>query len=227
MCALSLTREEVRRVDRWAIDEVGVPGAVLMENAGRGVAESVLERYGGAADRTARRVGVLCGPGNNGGDGFVVARHLALHGWPVVTFLTVPEEKVAGDARRNLDALRALGADVRRVEEGDADRLADRLAEFDLLVDALGGTGVVGALRGAMKAAVEQVNAAGKPVVAIDIPTGLDCDEGTASGPAIRAQMTVTFVARKRGFDNPESLRFTGDVVVAHIGVPATASSGR
>ncbi|MBN1943915.1 MAG: NAD(P)H-hydrate epimerase [Phycisphaerae bacterium] len=210
----SLTRDEVRAVDRHAIEVLGVPGVVLMENAGRNAA-AVVENF--LNHDPNKGVAVVSGAGNNGGDGYVIARHLARCGYPVVTFLLAPEDKITGDARINLDILHRLGLEVRPVE--DPSRLAEELREFDLIVDAAGGTGVRGAPRGDLAEAVEQINAAGKPVVAIDIPTGLDCDTGQAPGPCIRAAVTVTFVARKRGFDNPASLPYTGEVIVADIGI--------
>lgn len=212
----SLTRDEVRAIDRYAIEILGVPGVVLMENAGRNAA-GVIEGF--LAHDARRRVAVVAGAGNNGGDGYVIARHLARDGYPVTTFLLSPDENITGDARINLDILRRLELDVQPA--GDVSRFADVLRRFDLIVDAVGGTGVRGALRSDLAVAVEQINAAGKPVLAVDIPTGLDCDTGEAPGPCVRAAATVTFVARKRGFDNPASLPYTGPVHVADIGVDA------
>jgi len=212
----SLTRDEVRAVDRYAIETLGVPGVVLMENAGRNAA-GVIEDF--LAHDARRRVAVVAGAGNNGGDGYVIARHLARDGYPVTTFLLSPDESITGDARINLDILCRLKLDVQPA--GDVSRFADVLRRFDLIVDAVGGTGVRGAPRSDLAAAVEQINAAGKPVLAVDIPTGLDCDTGEALGPCVRAAATVTFVARKRGFDNPASLSYTGPVHVADIGVDA------
>jgi hydroxyethylthiazole kinase-like uncharacterized protein yjeF len=216
----SLTRDEVRAVDRYAIETLGVPGVVLMENAGRNAAGVIEEFFSNnLAHDTKRRVAVVAGAGNNGGDGYVVARHLARKGYPVVTFLLAPDEKITGDARINLQILRRMKLDVQPAWE--ISRLADVLREFDLIVDAVGGTGVRGVLRSDLAAAVEQINAAGKPILAVDIPTGLDCDTGEASGPCVRAAMTVTFVARKRGFDNPASTTYTGPVQVVDIGIDA------
>lgn len=210
----SLTREEVRAVDRYAIEVLGIPGVVLMENAGRNVAEVVARML---RRNSSRRVAVVAGAGNNGGDGYVVARHLSLRGYDPTTFLLVAEESITGDARIHLDILRRLELNVQPVPE--TSRLAEMLRKYDVIVDALGGTGIRGPLRSDLAAAVEQINAAGKPVVAIDIPTGLDCDTGQAPGPCVRAAVTVTFVARKRGFDHPASLAWTGIVIVADIGV--------
>lgn len=214
----SLSRDEVREIDRRAIEVAGVPGAVLMENAGRCAADEI-EQF--MAGRAARRVAVVAGAGNNGGDGHVIARHLNMRGAETVTFLVAPAGRISADARINLDILRKLGADVREVAGGGG--LAEHLRRFDLIVDAVGGTGIRGALRGEPAAAVEAINAAAQstPVVAVDIPTGLDCDTGHVDGPAVTAAMTVTFVARKKGFDAPGASAWTGEVRVVDIGVPA------
>ena len=213
---LSLTREHVRRIDRYAIEQLGIRGVVLMENAGRNVADAVERFRGGCVG--GLRIAVVAGAGNNGGDGFVVARHLAMRGAKCVTFVVVPQDKITGDARENLTCLRALGQDVRFCEPEKG--LSGQLQNFALIVDALGGTGISGRLRGELAQAVEQVNASGLPIVAVDIPTGLDCDSGPAEGPVIRAALTVTLCARKKGFDHPASVEFTGEVVLADIGVP-------
>ena len=215
----ALSREEVRRIDRCAIDRLRIPGVILMENAGRNAADCAVELLGG--EPAGRRVAVVAGAGNNGGDGFVIARHLAVRGAAVVTFLVAAPGKITGDAAANLRAIRALRGDVRDLSAGGLDDLAEALREFDLVIDAVGGTGIRGPLRGEIAAAVEQINAAGRCVLAVDIPTGLDCDTGEASGPAVRADMTVTFVARKKGFDAPGAAACTGEVRVADIGIPA------
>ncbi|MBN1554791.1 MAG: NAD(P)H-hydrate epimerase [Phycisphaerae bacterium] len=212
----SLTREDVRAIDRYAIEVLGVSGVVLMENAGRNAARELDEWI--RHDRR-RRVAIVAGAGNNGGDGYVIARHMARLGYDVTTFLVAPEEKITGDARINLDILRKLKYDVQTVNS--MDHFAERLREYDAIVDAVGGTGIRGALRSDLAAVVERINLAGKSVLAVDIPTGLDCDTGEAAGPCIQANLTVTFLARKRGFDNPASRPFTGEVVIADIGVDA------
>ena len=216
----SLTREQTRAIDRCAIETVGVPGVVLMENAGRLCADAVTEFLGGTSP-AGRKVAICAGGGNNGGDGFVMARHLAMRGCEVAVFLLAPPEKLTGDAETNYRIARNLGLDVRQVGEDALGKLSQTLADFDIVVDAVGGTGIQGALRGTPAQAVEQINAAGKPVVAVDIPTGLDCDTGTAEGPAVRAKLTVTMVARKKGFDAPGSVAYTGEVRVVDIGIPA------
>ena len=213
-----LSREQVRAIDRCAIDVIGVPGVVLMENAGRLASDAVEELLGGAAGRS---VAVVTGSGNNGGDGFVMARHLALRGARVAVFMLSAPAKLTGDAAINYTICRNLHLDLRSVAGEALVALAEDLRAFDVVVDAVGGTGIRGILRGEAATAVEQINAAGRPVVAVDIPTGLDCDTGEASGPAVRATLTVTFVARKKGFDAPGAAAYTGEVRVADIGIPA------
>lgn len=211
-----LTRQQVRDVDRYAIEVLGIDGLVLMENAGRQSADAVgeyLQTIGGSC------VAIVAGAGNNGGDGFVVARHLAMRGVSVSTFLVARPKRISGDAAANLAVIRKLNHDIREISSDDIADLAGELSEFDVLVDAIGGTGIFGELRGDIAEAVNQVNAAGRPVVAIDIPTGLDCDTGEAAGPAVKAELTVTFVARKVGFDSPSARQYTGRVQVADIGV--------
>ena len=215
----SLSREEVRRIDRLAIETLGLSGLVLMENAGRGAADVIGDFLGGST--ASKTVAVVAGSGNNGGDGFVAARHLAMRGAKVTTFLVCPADKLTPDPAANLAVLRKLNHDIRPMAPEDLGGLAEQLRRFDLVVDAVGGTGIRGALRGEMAAAVEGINAAARPVVAIDIPTGLDCDSGRAAGPAVRAAMTVTFVARKKGFDVPGAEQYTGRVIVTDIGIPA------
>jgi len=213
-----LTRQEVRAVDRAAIEVLGIPGIILMENAGRNCAEAI-EQFLGA--NTAARVAIVAGPGNNGGDGYVISRRLAMLGFQTVTYIICPREKISGDAETNLNAITSLRHDIRFPDSDQLGDFAAELAGFDLLVDAIGGTGVRGALRGAAATAVRQINLVGKPVVAVDIPTGLDCDTGQVDGPAIKADLTVTFVAMKKGFTLGNASDYTGRIVVADIGVPA------
>lgn len=214
----SLTRDEVRALDRCAIETLAVPGVVLMENAGRNAAAEIDSFLGGCRGKA---VAVVAGAGNNGGDGFVIARHLSMRGARVVTFLIAPAEKVVGDAATNLAIIKNLALPVHILAESEMAQLGSRLSDFDLVVDAVGGTGVSGPLRGGAAEAVNQINASARPVVAVDIPSGLDCDLGVAPGPAVRAALTVTFAARKKGFDVSGAEAYTGVVKVADIGVPA------
>ncbi len=225
---IALTREQVREVDRLAIEELGIPGAVLMENAGRGAAEHCLaELRSGAAspDEVPRgRVIVLCGSGNNGGDGYVVARHLHNAGVDVEVVSTVAPEALGGDAALNQRIAAAMGLAQRRLRGApDQGELRAAWSRADLLVDGLLGTGFRGGLRAPLDVVIEAANGAGPPIVALDVPSGLDADTGRpgeAGGAVIRAAATVTFVAPKVGFAVAGAEAWTGRVVVASIGAP-------
>jgi NAD(P)H-hydrate epimerase len=211
----SLSRDQVREVDRRAIDDLGMSGLVLMENAGRGATERLLSHQ-------PRGPIVICaGKGNNGGDGFVIARHLDVAGIAVRVLLFGDPADLRGDAAANYRILEAANIPRRVFADPPApDDLRQELAAGDWIVDALLGTGTKGSIREPYITVIEAINSAGKSVLAVDLPSGLDCDTGQPLGPCIRATETVTFVARKRGFDAPESREYTGAVHVAGIGVP-------
>lgn len=205
-----LDREQVRDVDRRAIEEYAMTGLVLMENAGRNSAE-LLQTL-----QISGRVVICCGKGNNGGDGFVMARHLENAGVDVKVLLCVPPSSLTGDARANFEI-------VRRSQTPIAYPPADwgpELAGADWIVDALLGTGTQGTLREPFISAIAAVNNANRKVFAVDLPSGLDCDTGLPLGCCIRADHTATFVARKPGFDAPGADQWTGHVHVIDIGVP-------
>jgi hydroxyethylthiazole kinase-like uncharacterized protein yjeF len=214
------TRDEIRDFDRYAIETLGVPGIVLMENAGRQIAEAARAMLAGL---TKPRILILAGPGNNGGDGFVVARHLALAGIRTEVALLAPREKIVGDADTNLRILEAMGFQVRVLAgkvEAALGALRPMLAEADLVVDGLLGTGTRGTIREPYASVIGAVNDARRPVLAIDIPSGLDPDTGEPLGPTVRATRTVTMAAVKVGFCKPGAAEYTGEVAVADIGVP-------
>jgi len=217
-----MTRDEVRRVDAWAIDEIGVPGVVLMENAGRSCAELMKEKL---ARIDNPQVCIFCGTGNNGGDGYVIARHLLNAGVRVRVMLCGQRDKVQGDARVNLDILERLGHAVEQLNPGAGDvpaRVRAFGAPADWIVDALFGTGLRGALKGEYQVLIEAVNDLGRPILAVDIPSGLDCDTGEPLGTAVRAVCTVTFVAVKKGLlASPDASGYSGELYVASIGVEA------
>lgn len=217
----ALSRDEVRALDRRAIEHYGVPGVVLMENAGRGAAELAVRLW-----PAAQRVVILCGPGNNGGDGFVIARHLELAGRAVRVLLAAPTDRFAGDAATMLEIVRR--SDIPHVDLAGAatDAWRAALADADLVIDALLGTGAVGPPRGTVATAITALAAIAvgpRPpaVLAIDLPSGLDADSGAAAQPCVRADATATFVARKRGFAAPGAAAVTGAVHVVAIGAPA------
>lgn len=211
----SLTHDQVRDVDTRAIQEYGLPGVVLMENAGRGAAELIV-RLG-----IAGPVVVCAGKGNNGGDSFVIARHLELRGIAVSVLLFCQPSDLTGDALTNYRVLEA--AEIPRVVLGAAPSAAvldSRLSTADWIVDALLGTGTKGTIREPFLAAIGAINRAGKKVFAVDLPSGMDCNTGQPLGACVRADHTATFVARKVGFDTPGAEQFTGQVHVIDIGVP-------
>jgi NAD(P)H-hydrate epimerase len=207
-----LTRAQVRDIDRRAIEEFGVPGVVLMENAGRGAGE-VLLSFG-----VDGLVVICCGKGNNGGDGFVISRHLDNRGIPVLVLLFARPEELTGDAAINYHILQMAGLPLR--SQPDLPELERELASATWVVDALFGTGLIGPVRPPLDSVIAAVNASGKPVLAIDIPSGLDCDTGLPMGPTIRATHTVTFVAPKAGFVNHAAQEWLGRVHVVDIGTP-------
>jgi len=213
------TAEEMRRLDQRAISELGIPGAVLMENAGRGAARAIVDALPAlGAPRRGARVVIVCGKGGNGGDGFVAARWLKRHGArPTVLLVHAPTD-VGADAGRKLEELRRAGI---RPRPFTGDRAAaDLLARAHLVVDALLGTGSRGVPEGGLARAIEAINASGRPVVALDIPSGLSANAGPPAGAVIRAAMTLTFAGLKRGLVTSPGDELAGRVTVIPIGVP-------
>lgn len=222
----ALTCQQIRELDVLAIEHVGIPGLVLMENAGRAAAEFI---YGTLVNPPAERVLILCGPGNNGGDGFVIARHLYNAEVPVQVVLAAPPEKSSGDAGVNLRILERMRlAFTRAFEPAGLEAARQAASQAHVIVDALLGTGSTGAPRGAMAGLIEASNAAPQARrIAIDIPSGLDADRGEVREPCFRADATVTMVAPKVGFQTPVGRRFVGRVVVVDIGLPYDLVPGR
>ncbi|MEM7682033.1 MAG: NAD(P)H-hydrate epimerase [Planctomycetota bacterium] len=213
-----LTAGQARALDRLAIDGLGLPGLVLMENAALGAADLIAEALRserGVAVRGAR-VSVLCGAGNNGGDGYAVARHLHNRGAVVRVCASEPPRDSATDAVVNERVCRSLGIQV----EPWSDALLGELRQADAVVDALLGTGFVGPLRVDLAERIDAVNAIGAWVAALDVPSGLDADTGQAQPTAVRAALTATFAAVKTGFAKPGADAYLGRVAVASIGVP-------
>jgi NAD(P)H-hydrate epimerase len=210
-----LTREEVRAFDKHAIEQLGIPSLVLMENAGRGAAE-VLRSLG-----VHGQVVIVCGKGNNGGDGLVIARHLANAGIDVLALLFARPEDLSIDAavHWNIAEKLHLPAQVWADRQLDETKLAALFGAADWIVDALFGTGLTGPVRTPLDRVIALANASTAHRLAVDIPTGLDADTGEALGAAVRAEHTVTFVAPKIGFRNPSAAAFLGCVHVTDIGV--------
>jgi NAD(P)H-hydrate epimerase len=218
----TLSRDEARALDRRAIDVVGVPGVVLMENAGRGMAD-LLRALG-----VSGPVVVCCGGGNNGGDGFVIARHLDNADVPVRVHLFADPESLKGDAAVNYRILLGTGAVV-TVHGGEQvpPTLSAELAKADWIVDALVGSGQRGPLRPPLDGVALAINASGVRVLAVDIPSGLDCDTGQPLGPAtVRAHHTATVAAMKKGFAEPAATAWIGCVHIIDMGLPRKVWDG-
>jgi NAD(P)H-hydrate epimerase len=211
-----LTREQARELDRRAIEDYGVPGVVLMENAGRGMAD-LLRQLG-----IQGQVVVCCGKGNNGGDGFVIARHLDNAGVPVRILLFTDPAHLTGDAAVNHRIVAASGLPLEVLTGAalDEDRLSRLLAGADWIVDALFGSGLRGTVQAPFDRIIAAINASGIRVFAVDIPSGLDSDTGSPLGIAVKAQHTATVAALKKGFVQPSAAPWLGQVHVIDMGTP-------
>ena len=216
MCQ-ALTRAQVRRVDQLAIERYGISGPVLMENAGRNAAE-VIRRVFGEVGRAV----ILCGPGNNGGDGCVIARHLHNAGWSVWLMVTADESRMTPDTLGNFRIIQAMQLNPVIAPDVESQQTFIRSIQGDeIVVDALLGTGFRGEVRSPTDELIEEVNARRtRAVVAIDVPSGLDCDSGQPSNATIRADLTATFVASKVGFANEAAASYVGRLEVVDIGAP-------
>ena len=234
--SIVLTRDQVGRVDHLAINRYGIAGIVLMENAGRGAADLIRESYGGIT-RTDREFAqaeacgsgespgktfIACGSGNNGGDGCVIARHLHNAGWSVRLMITGDESRMTPDTLTNYRIVEAMG--IERWIAADfagQEAIIDTIQADEVMVDALLGTGFRGRVRSPTAELIEKINAAPRRgLVAVDVPSGLDCDTGEPSNAVIVADLTITFVAAKTGFSAQSAARYVGRVEVVDIGAP-------
>ncbi len=213
------TAAEMRQLDRLAIDAYGISGEVLMENAGAQVVRVLRQEY---SDLGSWRMAVLCGHGNNGGDGFVIARYLHNAGVSVAVSIVGERATVRGEARVHLDILTRMGVQVEEVNTSEAiQAVGARLPSYDVLIDALLGTGLKAEAGGLFREMICGMNAAGKPIVAVDIPSGLSADAGVFLGEHVRADLTVTMALPKRGLLLYPAAEHVGKVVVVDIGFPA------
>jgi NAD(P)H-hydrate epimerase len=214
------TAEIMRTLDRRAIEEIGLPGLVLMENAARGTVNAMFRHFPGLVKQ---HVGILAGRGNNGGDAFAVARYLLNRGIECQIYLLAAREEVKGDAATNLEILHRMGGQVLEIlnmEEWEAQK--GKVATHDLLVDGILGTGLKGEVKGFFLEIIEFVNSLGCPIVAIDIPSGLDSDTGQVLGACVRASLTVTFGLLKRGLLILPGAQFCGKIVLVDISLPSS-----
>lgn len=212
----SLTRQQARDFDSRATEELGIPSILLMENAGRGVVDVLLSR-----EATPHTVFIVCGKGNNGGDGFVIARHLAIRGVNAKVALLTPPSELQGDAQTNYRIL--VQSHLPLVDLSQVDSLDEALNReamgTDWLIDAMLGTGAHGEPREPYSTAIKWMNRQQAQRLAVDVPSGLDCDSGEVAAVTVRAEVTCTFVAPKVGFANPTARKFLGEVHVVSIGV--------
>lgn len=222
------SREEMREMDRKTIEDVGLGGVLLMEVAGRAAAHILHERIEEDHGGQAKTIAICCGGGNNGGDGYVMARHLDTLGYDVDVLMLVPPEAVGGDAWTNLEILRRMRPSIlvvpELIEDITADNLQDALPYYDVYVDALLGTGLEDAVRGNYRQVIRYLNEARAIKFAVDIPSGLDANTGWPLGIAFRADYTATFGMAKQGLFLEQGREYAGEVTVVDIGIlPETA----
>ena len=212
------TAAEMKAIDRTAIEKYDVPAALLMENAGAAVAKEIFKsvKFGNAI--------VVAGYGNNGGDGFVIARLLLKKGFSVSVLLAGRPRPFSNETGNNFKTLLDAGCAPRAIYDvASMEKAFAGLPRCGLIVDALFGIGIKGPLDAFYIALIEKINSSGANIIAVDLPSGLDADEGTPCPSAVRASKTITFGLPKAGFNNEASKSYTGEVIVADIGIPSAA----
>jgi len=213
-----VTASEMQEMDRRTIEDFGLPGMVLMENAGQGATRFLLEQFPNIENK---RVGLIAGRGNNGGDGYVMARCLKQKGVHVTVYLLAPANRVQGDAAANLKFLRPLGVPLVEIpDQASLSKYQSEMAGFDVWIDAILGTGLKSDVKGYFKTVIEFINSLHKPVFAVDIPSGLNSDTGQVCGACIRARATATFAFAKTGHKIHPGLQHTGALNIVDIGIP-------
>jgi NAD(P)H-hydrate epimerase len=210
---IRLTRRQTREIDRLAVERYHIPGEILMENAAIAAANVAA---GMVSERDPGEIAILCGGGNNGGDGLAIARQLHNRQFKVKIFLTADPEKYVNEAKRNWQIVEAMGLPI---FQPPPETIARERAI--LIIDAIFGTGLTQTPRDPFAEIAAAVETIGAPILAIDIPSGMDCDTGLPLGPAcVKATRTITFAAEKSGFANPKARHYLGDVIVGDIGCP-------
>jgi len=219
-----LTRDQCRAADHYAIHDLGILGVVLMENAGRNAADLIERRLRSRLKDTNRRgkIAIICGRGNNGGDGFVIARHLFHRGYNISVDLFGDPNSLANDAAINYAIAVKMGISIRPLAAGQSlSAAARRWRRCNVIVDALLGTGFAGEVREPLASVLRRINALDGPlIVAVDVPSGLDADTGIAGGVAVQADDTVTFLAAKVGCRNKSAKPYIGRLTAVDIGAP-------
>lgn len=204
------TREIVREIDRLTISKYGVPGLVLMENAGRATADVIIDNFS-----YADKVSIFAGSGNNGGDGFVIARHLISDGLDVDVYILSDPKKLSGDALVNYKALKNIGGNIVELKNN-----LRKYKQADIIVDAIFGTGLDREVTGFYKKVIDFINSQGVPTISVDLPSGLDANTGQPLGSAVLADVTVTFVLPKLGISIYPGVEYSGEIYVADITTP-------
>ncbi|MCX8011652.1 MAG: NAD(P)H-hydrate epimerase, partial [Desulfobacterota bacterium] len=207
----------MRNLDQRTINEFGIPGIVLMENAGRAVVD-VIEKYFSKTE--LKRVIIFAGAGNNGGDGMVIGRHLVNRGLEVIVFLLSPKEKIKGDARINLELYEKLGPVYEIQARGELLKFHPEIVHGDLIIDAIFGTGLSSEIKGFYREIIEYINSLPIPVLSVDIPSGVDATTGKILGAAVKADFTVTFGLPKIGLVIYPGIDYAGIMEVADISIP-------
>lgn len=215
-----VTPDIMGKMDKSTIEEYGVPGIVLMENAGREVANVIIDLWR-KSKCDNKKIAVICGKGNNGGDGFVAARHLINNGFDVKVVILSSPEKIKGDARVNLDILLNIGADIKYIlKEADIEKIYYFCCKSFIIVDAIFGTGLKGNIRGVASKVISTINEIKVPKLAVDIPSGVCGNTGRILGDAIKAQWTVTMALPKIGLTLYPGAEHVGKLITADIGMP-------
>lgn len=208
MKALSVS--EMKELDRKAIEELGVPSIILMENAGRWVSDIAVDMLG---DAPGKKVAIFCGTGNNGGDGFVATRYLIKRGIEILVYIIGERSHIKNDPLINLATLEKMGVRVNGIS-------LPLKIDADLIIDAIFGIGLKGEVKEPVRSIIKDLNKKNIPIISIDVPSGLDADTGQVLGEAIKARKTVTMQFPKKGFYINKGPEYTGEVVTVDIGIP-------
>jgi hydroxyethylthiazole kinase-like uncharacterized protein yjeF len=220
-----ITPEEMREADRKAQEEFGIPATILMENAGRAVFQAAMEML---SEKQEKKVTIVCGRGNNGGDGFVAARHLMNNGIDVFIFLVADVKELEGEAEANYHRAqkiaKTMGKVIETLNEENLSSFENKLEGTSLIVDGVFGTGLAREVGEPEKSIIQLINDSEKPVLAVDVPSGLDAANGNALGACIKATKTVTFARPKTGFIGNE--KYTGETITADISLPRVLLNG-
>ncbi len=208
-----VTARQIKRLDQFAIEEIGIPSLVLMENAGQAVAGEIIQRF-----PRKTKINIFCGIGHNGGDGFVTARYLSQHGKRVQVFLIGKANTLKNDSLVNYKILKRLGFSIKEI--GINWKFSKERVSNSLIVDAIFGVGLNRMIQQPFQGIIEKLNAFKQPIICIDVPSGLDATTGRIYGAAVKAHTTVTFTLAKKGFYQKEGPRHVGRIVVVDIGIP-------